>query len=495
MKEKEEPAEIDWITMRRKQQPKDQGPIIKVDERGFEAPAPTPEETDQMEGVFAMSPPMKEGLTKEGVSAVDNVSEMGDIFAMPPPPAKENETKEEVSKADNVTKMGDVFVMPPPQGYISPKGKDSPVDAAKMGDLFQMPPPEHDEVIPPTARKLEVLESQQPDNHEILFASDPSPDLGMPRNDQIPTKPWCQNGGIAAASKKTQQDEVPSFITANDIHENVDADIDTLLPRDIRRRMPTSNPDPAASTQLEDNDNSWHDSFGTPETPHSTERYTTISIPPLTFTATPSTPISLLQSHISSFLALTPAVSADSSAAHDEDWNGFDPTPAASVENVFVFFLLPAHSTPYFALASLPSSIPIPLNELKPTEVLDFLNRAGTFLPYLRARRAEGGRLVHASREGVTWEVSGHQAGMNIIATLEAVAARGNNGMVEDTLEGVEESEKLEATTGAREEKNRAETTAAPMAKRKRSSVGRRMFWAGVWVGGLTGMIGFFGHA
>ncbi|KAF8253199.1 hypothetical protein K440DRAFT_643185 [Wilcoxina mikolae CBS 423.85] len=489
VKDEEETTEIDWITMRRKQQPKDQAPFVKVDERGFEAPAPAPKETNHMEDVFEMPPP-----TKEGMSTVDSVTQIGDTFAMPPPLTKENITKDKVPTSDNVTTMGDVFVMPPPQEPIPPKRKNSPADAAKMEELFQMPPPEHDKMVPPPTWKEEELELQQPENPEMLFASDPSPDLGIPRNDQDPTRAWSQKGNVAAT--RAQQDEIPSFITAKDIHVNVDpdADIDSLLPRDVRRRIPTSNPNPTVSAQVEENENSWHDSFGTPEPHHSPKRYATISIPPLTFTATPSTPLSLLQAHTHSFLALAPAASVDDTTANDEDWNGFDPTPAASVENVFVFLLLPRLSTPFFALASLPSSMLTPSNELKPTEALDFLNRAGTFLPYLRVGRAEGGRLVHASREGVTWEVPGREVGMNVIAALEAVAAKANGSMVEDMLDGVEESNKPEATTVVREEK-KAETVNSRMAKRKRRSVGRRMFWAGVWVGGLTGMIGFFGNA
>jgi hypothetical protein len=84
---------------------------------------------------------------------------------------------------------------------------------------------------------------------------------------------------------------------------------------------------------------------------------------------------------------------------------------------------------------------------------------------------------------------------MNVIAALEAVAAKTNGSMAENMLDDVEESNKPRATTVVHEENKKAETAKSRMTKRKRSSVGRRMFWAGVWVGGLTGMIGFFGNA
>jgi hypothetical protein len=249
----------------------------------------------------------------------------------------------------------------------------------------------------------------------------------------------------------------------------------------MSRHTPSTYPTSSAHEELEKD--SWHETFGVPEEPGAA--YTTITLFPFTFTANSSTPLPLLRAHTLSFLSHNPTPSAATiSSQHVEDeWNGFDPTPATDAENTFVFLIYPdGASQPYFALTTMPTDIATPTAELKPTEALDFLRHSGTFLPYLRAGRNQGGRLLHATREGVTWGVMDKGEGWRVIRALERIAREGERGT-------------LEFNEFGRDITQEDLGKVAPVGGRKRGGVARRMFWAGIWVGGLTGAMGAFGNA
>lgn len=223
---------------------------------------------------------------------------------------------------------------------------------------------------------------------------------------------------------------------------------------------------------------SWHESFGTPADP-AAEAYTTVHLAPFTFAATSSTPLPLLRAHTISFLSQSPASTSNNSSTttppEEEDWHGFDLMPSMDAENTFVFLLYPQGATqPYLALCTMPDEIRTPIAELKPTEALDFLTHAGTFLPFLRAGRAQGGRLLHATREGVSWGVFDKREGWRVIRALEKVAAK------DERTEWELDREVPRGDLGKIE-------------KPRKGGALRRMFWAGVWVGGLTGLMGAWG--
>jgi hypothetical protein len=526
----EKEPDIDWITMRRKQQKKHEAPMVKADEAGFEKGVERKIE-NQLDDAFVMPPRLK----KDGK----------DAFEMPQPrePEKVVESKPFEMPPPQEEKEADakIFQMPPP-----PKTKPtaSPVDISKPEQKPQAPSGSNKRdtiVVKNTSRVLPIpgIAKAKPKNdapakssappypppsapgpapRPVRLTSVPHPDVGLPRTRKSQTDPslpgpkappspegaawtWEPVGdpmGTKAVDAAWEgatnhairhAEAVRSSSTPNPpLLETTQGDenIDSLLPSQIRasmsRHTPSTYPTSSSSSAHEELEkDSWHETFGVPEEPGAA--YTTITLSPFTFTASSSTPLPLLRAHATSFLLHTPTSAATISSQHVEDeWNGFDPTPAIDAENSFVFLLYPDGARqPYFALTTMPTDIATPTAELKPTEALDFLRHSGTFLPYLRAGRSQGGRLLHATREGVTWGVMDKGEGWRVIRALERIAREGERG----TLEFCEFGRAITPEDLGK---------VRPVVGRKRGRVARRMFWAGMWVGGLTGAMGAFGN-
>ncbi|KAI5854111.1 hypothetical protein BZA05DRAFT_393253 [Tricharina praecox] len=489
----DEEGEIDFITMKKKVQPRDTGPMVIVDERGFEKMAP--KVGSQLGDAFEMPPPQPPQSPKTGTKADDNVA-----FEMPPPI---------VQPADITTNT--TIAMPPPE--TGPTTNPSDVEAAPVNpdviakaepmpgpkrtdtsgrnDAFQVPPPPREPIQPITHRKPlnPDIGVPQPRGTKTGLSVPPtkftSTDAAAwtwePVNDPTGTKAvdeaWHSNESVTSSRRPTPPTPTPRLDQST--LPNEDMDLESLLPHHIRASMSRHTPStyPPASSAAETN--TWTESFGTPSEPTS---YTTLTLEPLTFTASTHVPLSLLREHTSSFLSLpTPppdekVSSTTPDSEQEAEWLGFDPTPATTAESVFVFLLYPSSSRPSFALTTVPASIPTPTHELQPTEALDLLVHSGLFLPYLRAAREAGGLLVHASTQGATWAVTDQGMGWSVVHKLEALPRPGFRSTSVIQEEVVVKRESPEYSRSQSDNGNLAKTKGRP-----ERSLARRMFWAGVW--------------
>ncbi|KAI5812034.1 hypothetical protein BZA77DRAFT_297215 [Pyronema omphalodes] len=426
----DEDSEMDWITMRRKVQPKNRGPTVKVDERGFEAQVPR-EEANHTDESLKM-PPSTEDVPGESINSTLPKGE--DVFTMPPP------ANEAVDGHSTAPKTETIFAMPPPSEQVLPRA--SPANSPKPSSSG--PPPESslsDNLPPPAAPEV---------NSDLPF---PTPEYGIPKDP--------------------------------------DADLEHLLPSDIRSNRPSS-----AET------NTWTETFGTPPLPQSpSKKYQTfssnLSISPgeggFTYTASRRPPEETLASHIASYLSTLASSPSSAQENENETWTGLDPAPVT-----LIFLLSGKH---IIHISSPPPSSGMP-QELKPTEVLDILRPAGLWLPFLCAARDNGGRLVHASEFGVTWEVAGD--GWGLVKALEATEWKGEKevqGMVEEEVLAEKRHErhrllhpvKVGRKPTVQGERRQVGKKEQVVGGRKKGSTLRRMFWAGVWVGGITGIMTIFG--
>ena len=470
----------------------------------FEMPPPPKPAATTPNATTQMPPPQSPTM----MTMADNTA----AFQMPPPPkpaaTTTNGTIEMPPPGKGPTAIEKTAQTPPadPDVTAVPEPTPEPKDmnASRLDDVFQMPPPSPEPMQPinhrkplnpdigipqPRATKTSVF--VPPPN---VAATDAAAWNWEPFNDPTGTKTvdeaWRSTDSVTASTSPTPSTRTP---TLHSTPPAEDVDLESLLPHHIRASMSRHTPStypPASSAET----NTWTETFGTPSEPTS---YTTLTLEPLAFTASTHVPLTLLRTHTSSFLsrAAPPAhkkrYSPTPEAETEAEWLGFDPTPATTAESVFVFLLFPSSSTPSFALTTLPASIPAPTQELRPTKALDLLQPSGMFLPYLRAAREAGGRLVHASPNGVTWNVADQEMGWGVVNKLEAVGRLGMKtvpvGEEEIVAKPVVSSECVEETS----ESGRVKEKERP----KEWGLVRRMFWAGVWVGGLTGLMGVFGQA
>jgi len=515
--------EIDFITMKRRVQPRDRGPAVIVDERGFEKMAL--KVGNQLEDASEIAPKVGShpgdacGMPPSQSLVIGRATEDRATFQMPPPQDEPADTViampppgTESTAVPGTPVNPDVIARqePVPKPMTEPMSEpmQRPVPELKgtntsgLNAAPQMPPPPPGPVQPITHRKALNPDIGVPEPRATktgLFV--PPPKVASseaaawtwePVNDPTGTKAvdeaWRSTDSVTASAPATRVAPTPSLHRSTLPTE--DADLDALLPHHIRasmsRHTPSTYPPVSASAESD----AWTETFGIPSEPVS---YTTVTLEPFTLTASTHMPLSLLRAHTSSFLSLAPPSASPkatftSDPEQEAEWLGFDPTPATSAESVFVFLLYPESSRPSFALATLSASIPAPTQELRPTEALALLQHSGMFLPYLRAAREAGGSLVHTSSQGATWAVTDQGMGWRVVNKLEAVGRTElwPTPPIQEVLAVKSEGAKGGGSSGKEE-------TAA--AKGRGRSLVKRMFWTGVWVGGLTGMMGFFGQA
>ena len=481
-------------------------------QQAFVAGKGAPVDAHKGDGRFAtLSPPALAAAPAPGTgrlgredAAADASTRAEDVFAMPPPPPPPAVPPHDAASASNTDML--------PQGQpLDRKGAIADVPT-KAEDVFAMPPP------PPSA----VLQ----------YDTAPAPDPEMAH----------ANPALGTAEPPPAFSPLPS----------PDEDLDSLLPSQIRARhagspppqspslfspLPSLSPSPSPSpshpppaphspaAEPEPEPETWQETFGTPPAPPEHGHYATLQLDPsVTVTAqSPFPPAALLHAQIAPLLSPptsqpSSTVARESQGLHqEEEWTGFDHSPTAvdHSKRHFVVLLLPPDSPkkPFVGLVSLPAAsvLRIPRGEqaeaeqeaeheaLKPTEALDVLDKAGTLLPYLRAGVQVGGgsgggaRLVAATRCGVTWAVSGEEVGLGLVSAMEQVAPlgqrEGHGGA--DLLDAWRVQAAAVATAAG---KGADVETGKEAGKRGKqgSSLGRRMLWAGLWVGALTGLMGAY---
>ena len=519
----EEPAiEMDWITMRRKQQPKDEGPVVKLDQP--EAPiAELKNQSNDASATPAPSPPKKDPGDpkkgpKKGASDIPVKAETSELpkadSADPSKSASPGSSKTEASpqkdapesslKKDIPAKRASVKRVqsaPPAKEDTTEKaaqlyanvvseskntGPDSPQNSTGTSTVKTNTAVSNDipsQLRPNVSTSIYEIKSKSPEpeakpakegllpknknQRSVYFTAVPSsPNLSKPRK--------ATKTGLFVPSYSA----VPQWQTAKDDDKgrpspksSADTNIRSLLPDDVRAAVPEH----VAPENAEKN--AWVNSFGAPEPPHPAgERYQKVQVSSATVELPPSTPPEMVAPHtqalFNNFPPNAPASWAPKSTNDEHTWDGFDTTPDTNEKVVYnVVLRIPSNHEykPYFGIVSWPSEKQAPYEEMLAGEALNTLDHAGMYLAYLRQARSLGVPLVHVSKEGVTWKVRDKAEAKKLIAHLL----------------------KVEHKIGESEKRAKIDETKSV---KKGPGLARRMFWAGVWVGGLTGAIGALGQ-
>ncbi|KAI5777747.1 hypothetical protein EDC01DRAFT_676881 [Geopyxis carbonaria] len=217
-----------------------------------------------------------------------------------------------------------------------------------------------------------------------------------------------------------------------------------------------------------------------------------------------------------------PTVNATAATAEDHDWTGLDchehPTPSPTTSSSPILstptptedsaYLLLSHpvSSTVLSASLLLSPLPPSHTPQPPHSILRNLHTPAPFTAHLPALQAAGLRLVDGQGTYTIWRAPSKAAVEACIATVQAAQSKPEVGETVNADEVIESGAEYAAKRQWRQMKrrNRAEEPAAPAAvfagprvdqaeEAKAPGLGKRMFWAGAWVGGLTGALGFLG--